>query len=671
MNATPRSAGNRRLQGLPALLLLVLTLFTLTRVALLAMTGLPNLPLAQWPRIFLLGFWFDALVAVTLLAPLLLPGALLPARLRQGRVYRGLRLAGLWLLWCLLLLAAVSEITFWLEFSTRFNFIAVDYLLYTQEVLGNIRESYPLQWILPGIAALAALPALWLSRRFDPRPLTGRQRLRNGALAVGLPALAFLAGNIDRMYGSGNAFADELAGNGLMTFAAALRRNELDYDRFYATLPQREADRILQQLEVERAPLSDALAPKPQEREAEPMGPLARSPRNVVLISVESLSAEFLGSYGGQRHLTPNLDRLAAEGYRFPEVFATGTRTVRGLEALSLGTPPVPGQAIVRRPHNEHLATIGEILQRQGFESLFIYGGYGYFDNMNAYFQGNDYRIVDRTDFPKASVAFENAWGVADESLFANAVTAIRQVSASGQRVFAHIMTTSNHRPFTYPDGRIDIASPGGRDGAVKYTDWAIGHFLDEARKEPWFQDTLFVITADHCASVAGKTRLPVEKYRIPMIWYGPGLVRQGVHEGMISQLDLAPTLLDVLGVQGDDHFFGLSVFEQKPALQRAFISNYQSLGYLKHGILTVLLPRRKVEAYRVDPLTSEETPVPIDPNLRDEAIAYYQTAAHAFRDGRLASPEYAQSSPTGPASSPRAPGQGTWRAGLGAAWTH
>ncbi len=668
MNTTPPSATLRRYRGLPALLALVLALFTLTRLVLLAMTGLPNLPLAQWPRIFLLGLWFDGLVTVALLAPLLLPGALLTARFRQGRIYRTFRLAGLWLLWCLLLLAAASEVTFWLEFSTRFNFIAVDYLLYTQEVLGNIRESYPLQWILPGIAVLAALPALWLHRRFGAQPLTRQQRFRNGALAVGLPTLAILLGNIDGMYGSGNAFADELAGNGLMTFAAALRRNELDYDRFYATLPQPEADRILQRLEVERAPLSEALAPKPEEHEREPMGPLARSPRNVVLVSVESLSADFLGSYGGKRHLTPNLDRLAAEGYRFPEVFATGTRTVRGLEALSLGTPPVPGQAIVRRPHNEHLATIGEILQRQGFSSLFIYGGYGYFDNMNAYFQGNDYRIVDRTDFPKDSVAFENAWGVADESLFANAVTAIRQASAGGQRVFAHIMTTSNHRPFTYPDGRIDIASPGGRDGAVKYTDWAIGHFLDEARKEPWFQDTLFVITADHCASVAGKTRLPVDKYRIPMIWYGPGLVRKGEHEGMISQLDLAPTLLDVLGVQGDDHFFGLSVFEQKPALRRAFISNYQSLGYLKHGVLTVLLPRRKIEAYRVGLLATEEMPIPVDPILRDEAIAYYQTAAHAFREGRLASPEYAHSRPGPPASGASSLGMGTGRVGLGTA---
>ncbi len=628
-----------RPEGLPALLVFLLALFTVTRVTLLVLTGLSNVPVSSWPRIFLFGAWFDTLVALALVAPVLLFRAALPDRVAKNRAFRALRFFGIWLLSFLLLFAAVSEITFWLEFSTRFNFIAVDYLLYTHEVTENIRQSYPIFWILSGLALAALLPAIWLSRRVAAaQTLPWPRRLQFGLAAVAIPVLVFFGGNIDHMSGSGNTFADELSGNGWMTFAAALRRNELDYDRFYATMPQAEADRILKRLEVERVPLSEALHPQVDEDE-EPMGPLTHSPRNVVLISVESLSAEFLGCYGSTRNLTPSLDRIAAEGYRFPEVYATGTRTVRGLEALSLGTPPIPGQAIVRRPHNEHLTTLGEILARQGFSPLFIYGGYGYFDNMNAYFGGNDYRIVDRSDFPKASVGFENAWGVSDESLFTNAITALNQAAASGRRLFAHIMTTSNHRPFTYPQGRIDIPSPGGREGGVKYTDYAIGQFIEAARQAPWFKDTLFVITADHCASVAGKSQLPVGKYRIPMIWYGPGLVNPGTHEGLISQIDLAPTLLDVLGVRGDDHFFGLSVFEQKAELRRAFISNYQALGYLKHGTLTVLQPKRKVEAFRVDPITFEETPVPVDPELRDEAIAYYMTTAHAFKQGRLQAP--------------------------------
>ena len=169
---------------------------------------------------------------------------------------------------------------------------------------------------------------------------------------------------------------------------------------------------------------------------------------------------------------------------------------------------------------------------KTGYSALFIYGGYGLFDNMNDYFRANYYGIVDRSDFDDSTIVSANIWGVADESLFANSIAVFDKASASGKPFFAHIMTTSNHQPFTYPDGRIDIKSPGERDGGVKYTDYAIGKFIEDSRKKPWFDDTLFVITADHCAAVAGQTRLPVADYRIPLILYAPALVKPQVIRG-------------------------------------------------------------------------------------------------------------------------------------------
>ncbi len=236
---------------------------------------------------------------------------------------------------------------------------------------------------------------------------------------------------------------------------------------------------------------------------------------------------------------------------------------------------------------------------------------------------------------------FENVWGVADEVLYANAVRVFDEASARGKPFFAHIMTTSNHRPFTYPAGRIDIASPGGREGGVKYTDYAIGEFIAQARRKPWFADTLFIITADHCAAVAGKTRLPVGSYRIPLILYAPGMVPAGVNTRLASQIDVPPTILDLLGAAGDDHFFGQGLFEEAGLPARAFVSNYQELGYYKDDMLTVLLPKRRVEAFRVDPRTFAATAAEPDPRLTDEAIAYYQSASRAFRVGRLRSPDY------------------------------
>ncbi|MBK7661413.1 MAG: LTA synthase family protein [Betaproteobacteria bacterium] len=620
-----------------------LVTWTLLRLALWIATGPEAAGWENVAGIFARGLWFDSATLAFAMAPWLLASALLPDRWRGAGGIVAMRWACVWLTVALLLFGAVAEWVFWAEFTTRFNFIAVDYLVYTHEVIGNIRQSYPVPAILAAIAIAALALAFLLSRRIrlSASPLGGRRRAALAALAVALPAASLVAANVDQQGGSGNAYADELAGNGLFTFWAAFRRNELDYDRFYRTMDQEKADAILLSLGVEREPLGEALKPGENEDPVAQLGPLLRRPRNVVLVSVESLSAEFLGVYGSGKGLTPNLDRLANEGLRFDRFFATGTRTVRGLEALSLGVPPVPGQSIVRRPDNEHLATVGEFLEQQGFHVSFVYGGYGYFDNMNAYFRGNDYEIVDRSDFPKDSVVFENVWGVADEVLFANAESVFDRAGAKGKPFFAHIMTTSNHRPFTYPDGRIDIPSPGGREGGVKYTDHAIGKFIERSRGKPWFAETLFILTADHCASVAGKSRLPVGRYRIPLILYGPGIVPPGVNTRLVSQIDVPPTILDLLGRNGDDHFFGQGIFEDEKLPARAFVSNYQELGYYKDDKLTVLLPKRKVEAFRIDPGTYAATPTEPDPRHVEEAIAYYQTASRAFRRGKLKSPDY------------------------------
>lgn len=614
--------------------LLFLGIASLTRLGLSLHSGFDQVPASFWPEALGRGFGFDLAVLAWLLAPMLLWVALWPVRWRNSRWQGGLRLAIFFVLAAVLLFGALAEWTFWEEFNSRFNFIAVDYLVYTHEVIGNIVESYPVAALLSAVAAVAA-GITWAFRRAiadaaRPLPQIG-WRLLYAGLAVALPWSAMHLADIDQMQFSGNAYANELSGNGLMTFITAFRRNDLDYQRFYATLPEARAQQILGELGVERVPLS-ALHDETFEPDRLP---LVRPPRNIVLITVESLSAKFLGSFGNPDGLTPHLDALAQGGLLFTQLYATGTRTVRGLEAVSLGTPPIPGQAIVRRPGNEHLATLGEILRRQGYETLFLYGGYGYFDNMNAYFAGNDYRVIDRTGFPKESVGFGNVWGVADEFLFDNSLKQLDMTYAAGKPFLAQIMTTSNHRPYTYPDGRIDIASPGKREGAVKYTDYAIGRFIEQARAKPWFNDTLFVIVADHCASAAGKSTLSVPGYHIPMIFYAPALLKPGRDDRLASQIDLPPTLLDLMGRPGDDHFFGKSLFEQAPEQRRAFISSYQELGYLKAGKLVVLGPKQRVDTYSIA-ADGSASPAGPELRLRDEAVAYYQSAFKAFSSGAL-----------------------------------
>ncbi len=621
-----------------------LVIWLALRVVLWMQVGPSQMLGSQSVSAFVRGEWFDLATLAYLLVPVLLFAALLPNAVRSWPIMSRLRWITLTMIIGGLLFGAVAEFVFWEEFTTRFNFIAVDYLIYTSEVIGNIRQSYPVSLIIAVIAITAAMMSWLIWRRviFSAAPIGWLRRFQLVFAAATLPVLSYNLASVDQMSGAGNQYALELSGNGLHSLAAAMRRNELDYDKFYKTIPQNEADEILARLGVQRPPLSTTAVLPVRSHAPQGLGPFILNPRNVVLITIESMSAEYVGAYGSTKGLTPNLDRLALAGLKFEQVFATGTRTVRGLEALSLGTPPIPGQAIVRRPENEHLATVGQLLLPQGIQPYFIYGGYGYFDNMNAYYAGNNYKVIDRTDFPKESVPFANVWGVADEALFSNTLRILDESNSLKKPFFAQIMTTSNHRPFTYPDGRIDITSPGGRDGAVKYTDYAIGQFIEQAHSKPWFKDTLFVIVADHCASVAGKTKLPLANYRIPLIFYAPELLKPGVYSKMISQIDIPPTLISLLGAKGVEHFFGQPLFDSDATPPRAFVSNYQELGYYKEGMLTVLSPKQKVATYRVDPVTFSATFAPLNEALLNEAIAYYQTGSRAFKQNALRSPDYA-----------------------------
>jgi phosphoglycerol transferase MdoB-like AlkP superfamily enzyme len=201
--------------------------------------------------------------------------------------------------------------------------------------------------------------------------------------------------------------------------------------------------------------------------------------------------------------------------------------------------------------------------------------------------------------------------------------------------VFAHVMTVSNHRPFTYPDGRIDIPSHTSRAGAVKYTDYAIGKFLNEARQKPWFDSTLFVVVADHCARSDGKSELPINKYHIPLLIYSPAHVSPGKMERLMSQIDLAPTLLGMLNFSYTSKFYGYDINKLEAGRERAFVSTYQSLGYLKQDTLIMLQPQQRTFTL-IPNADGSALPVLENTKLMREAIVWYQTASYSFKNGLM-----------------------------------
>jgi phosphoglycerol transferase MdoB-like AlkP superfamily enzyme len=302
---------------------------------------------------------------------------------------------------------------------------------------------------------------------------------------------------------------------------------------------------------------------------------------------------------------------------------------VRGLEALALSITPTPGQSIVKRPDNENLFSLGAVFRSKGYEAEYIYGGYGYFDNMNYFFQNNGYKVVDREALSPQDIHYANIWGVADEDLFTLATREFDTNYKNGKNFFAQVMTVSNHRPFTYPEGRIDIPpSRQERAGAVKYTDYAIGKFLKDARQKPWFANTIFLIVADHCAGSAGSAQLPVTGYHIPLIIYSPGNIQPAKVDRLTAQIDIVPTILGLLKFNYKSKFFGQDIFALQPGRERAFISTYQGLGYLKNNKLIIQSPVKKIQEWRPDFKTGKAVRSPLTDSLVKQAISFYQCAS-------------------------------------------
>ncbi|RAJ04229.1 phosphoglycerol transferase MdoB-like AlkP superfamily enzyme [Chitinophaga skermanii] len=535
----------------------------------------------------------------------------------------------------LLLFNSVSEWFFWTEFASRYNFIAVDYLIYTTEVLGNIRESYPLVPIIGVLLAATGL-VFWIIRPYikpafeGPSTILGRSLIAFGLLLF--PLFNFLLVKDDWHKRSLYHFANEIGGNGVYEFGAAFNNNELDFYRYYPTLNDTTAFKILRtSLESPNAQFtSDNLFDI--SRKITYNEPTKNY--NVVLISVESFSADFMATFGNKNNITPKLDSIAQHSLLFTNLYATGTRTVRGLEALSMAITPTPGQSIVKRPNNANMFTIGSVLKEKGYTTQYIYGGDAYFDNMRTYFGGNGYQVIDKNEISAANIHFSNIWGVADEDIFTKALDVLDANAQLKKPFFSQIMTVSNHRPFTYPEGRIDIPpSTQSRDGAVKYTDFAIVDFIQRAKSHNWFNNTIFVIVSDHCAGVAGQTEIPINDYHIPCIIYAPGIIEPAKMDRLMSQIDIAPTILGLLKLPYTSKFFGQDIFTLPAGKERAFVSTYQSLGYVRDSVMTIISPIRNKRQFLPNFETGDATPVgTMNDSLTNQAIAYYQCAAWLFK---------------------------------------
>jgi phosphoglycerol transferase MdoB-like AlkP superfamily enzyme len=591
---------------------------------------------------FLSGAYRDLFVALILTLPLLCWFALFPERRFGSTWHRFLFWSFSFLFWFLQLFILFVEYFFFDEFKSRFNTVAVDYLLYPHEVFINIWESYHVGIVLAICLALSICWVFVAKKRFSGMwdgAFPKRRRLLYLVSAIVLVLLLTPTIPLKGPRVSQDRTLNEVADNGTLAFVAAAWTRHLDYAAFYKTVPKAEAYDRTRRLLAEPGSQFVENGFSIRRRIAGDPG----LPRlNVVLFLEESLGSEFWGCLGRTDTLTPEMDRLAIqEGMLFTNLYASGNRTVRGMEGVLSSFPPLPGDSIVKRDLSDNVETIARILKRDGYSTVFLYGGRGLFDGMRSFAVRNGYdRFIEQKHFPNPT--FTTIWGVCDEDLFARTIEECRILSQGPNPFFTTVLSVSNHKPFTYPRGKIpEDPDERKRENAVKYSDYALGQFFRAAKKESFWTNTVFAVVADHGARVYGKQSIPIHSYEIPLVILGPAVVKEATRIGQLGgSLDISPTILGLIGRPYETLAFGHNLLKCPAENGRALLNHNRDIGLLAHDRLVVLGLMQTEEFYSGNPKLVDMTPL-LSPNsydreLESQAVALFQVADDLYMHQRF-----------------------------------
>lgn len=644
-SATLRSAppirGSRWLYAFAQASLFVL-LSTALRIDLLVKFG-PHSSLGDAVfRIFSIGSLLDAVVAFILFLPLATWLAFARARWIERTWHRCLIFAGSGLCWALLLFLFCAEFYFFKEYTSRFNTVAIDYLHYWTEVSGNTLAVYPVKRIIAacmfGGGAIAWALDRWLWPAANVAP---KLRLRALGVWLGATAALVVAATHVNFQSSSERLVNELSSNGITNGIIALWTRDLDYPHFFPTLSRDEAyARTRRLIDTQGAVWTN----EPYSLQRRIPGDEAQPKLNLIVLVQESFGSEFWGCLNLKNgkppnaSLTPELDALAAdEGMLFTKLLADGNRTVRGMEAIFASFPPLPGDAILARKKSQGCDTIAAVLARDGYSTTFIYTGRGLFDDLEPFMLNNGFeRFIEGKDFEHPT--FSTVWGHCDEDLYDRVITEARTAHATGKPFLVSAMSTSNHQPFEFPAGRVDKHLHGHKAGA-RYSSAALARFFEQAKKEPFWEDTIFAVVADHGARVYGSQTVPVLSYEIPLLILGPAAVKQAARiETAGCQLDVAPTLLGLIGRPYDSVFYGRDLLS--PASARfALLNHNRSIALYREPELIALSLGKVVERFtRIDRTKLERRPLdPATEYAAGDAAALFQTADELYSQRRYA----------------------------------
>lgn len=561
---------------------------SLSRLALFAAYAERIAKIPDWPFLLLTGIRADLVVIGYFLAvPLLMAPLLLVTRFRP--IWRWFLQA--WLVFSLFILLFMEAATpaFVAQYDVRPNRLFIEYLSYPQEVFGTLWHGFRGWLVLTfvfTILALGLLQRLARSQWAQPHNIaTYRSALLVWPVLLVLTVFAIRStldhrpANPAFFARTGDALVNSLTISSAYSVEFALynMQYEASASAQYGAISEPELRAFVPSISYFKQatfPFKDYPTVHWQQATREYHQPL-----NIVIILEESLGYGFY-----ERGLTPKLERWSREGWWFEQLYATGIRSVRGIEAVVSGFPPTPARSTVKLSLSQrNFFTLADVLKRHGYHTEFIYGGESHFDNMRSFFTGNGFSsIIDENDYQAPS--FTSTWGVSDQDLFAKAHERFSDLYRQRQVFFSLVFTSSNHEPFELPANQIDPVNGVPQqsvENAVRYADYALGKFLQQAKNSDYWRDTLFLVVADHDNRVYGDALVPVDKFHIPGLILGADIKAKRL-SAIASQIDLAPTLLSLAGISTYLPTLGQDLSADTAPANRAFLQFNQTFAYLE-----------------------------------------------------------------------------------------
>jgi phosphoglycerol transferase MdoB-like AlkP superfamily enzyme len=591
------------------------------------------------------GILMDWAMASLLSLPFFLILHHLPGLLKKRCISWLASLMLLGLLWNLFF-SNMAALIFWEEFSSRFNGIAVNYLLFPREVIGNINQSFNLALLLPPVLILTLL-VFWklqplLTAAIRQKGRTSHKRFYSAIAPLFVVSLGLVYAA--PLNFSDNREANEIAKNGYYSFLRSAWTNDAHYDGIYPGMDGAKAISLTRKMVAQDN--TTFLTPEGTRSLMRRVDNGDKPNKlNVVLVINESFGSTYVDNLDNNicrpgrvrgESITPNLSRLSKDGLWFTNLYATGVRTVRGLEGILTSFSPIPGISTSRRPGSRGMNSMAFLLKDFGYQTAFLYGGRKLFDNMGNYWSGIGFDTVwEQSDIKE--IGFETIWGAADEYIYDEALRRIETMNSNERPFFLSLLSISNHRPYTYPEGRIGKDPDEKRkENVATYADWSFGRFVEMARKRPWFDNTVFIFVADHGPRLSGAAQVPVDRYRVPLLYYAPKHIKSQQIETLGSIIDLGPTLMGLLGLSFESPFFGVDLRRVAKGEGRVIMSHNYSIGFGQKGQVVTIDPSGNSHGYEM-PSGNKQLIRSLEPDseTKKKTIAITQTAHRMFYAGQ------------------------------------